>query len=262
MISELELALSRTRDWIEKKLDGSRDLDSTLIRRRYVPELYAFSDWRGSRALSKEILDEYVDLLLRTGYSPVSVRRAVRAIRWLLERLLEIESRDTESDRALRQQIVTLNRTLRRSPVRAAVRPGRDRGASRSDLRAILQTCAEDGSPRGVRDGAIVGLLWATGISHSALVGLTLFDVRSKGNAATAIAVKKKGGRERALELPALASDSLSKWLKVRGKNLGPLFYGVKSNGGIQWGQALTESSIRDLLRQRLDEHKSRVGPI
>ncbi|MCL4393245.1 MAG: hypothetical protein M1482_00205 [Chloroflexi bacterium] len=262
MTYELELALSNTRQWIERKLQDGRGIDARLVRRRYLPELFAFSDWRGKRPLSKEIVDEYVDLLLRSGYSALSVRRTVKSIRWLLERLQEIESPDTPNVRAVRLEISDLVHSLRRQPIRTAIRPGQERLSSPSDLRAIMQVCTEDASSRGARDGAIAGLLWATGIGHSALARLTLFDVRANGNIANAITVRRSGRRDRTVELPPLASDFLSKWLKARGRNLGPLFYAAMPNGRIQWGQSLTESSVGDILRQRLDEHKSRIGPI
>ena len=73
----------------------------------------------------------------------------------------------------------------------------------------------------GLRDRAILELLYATGLRVAECCGLDLDDVdRQQGS----VRVMGKGGKERVVPAGDIALQALDAWLTVRGEGRGPLF--------------------------------------
>jgi len=73
----------------------------------------------------------------------------------------------------------------------------------------------------GLRDRAILELLYATGLRVAECCGLDLDDVdRQQGS----VRVMGKGGKERVVPTGDVALQALEAWLTVRGQRRGPLF--------------------------------------
>ena len=255
MTSELESAISNTREWIQNKLTDP-DFEAILVRRGYLVELYAFTDWRGNRPLSKNLVDEYCQLLQRSGYSPLSVRRALTAIEWWLEIILESRPEDQEPGQA-RAEIGNLVTLLHSSHNPQVSPPNSSSRISKAQLLSIMQVCSRDAAPKSLRDAAVVALLLATDIGYASLSRLTIYNVRSDGAGGHTLSYPKKDKEEQTVVLPASYAKFLSNWLGLRGQNLGPLFYEIKGTERVLWGQAMTEASVRTLLKSRLEEAKS-----
>ena len=255
MSSELEFAISNTREWIQNKLTDP-NFEATLIRRGYLAELYAFSDWRAHRPLSKPLVDDYCLLLQRSGYSALSVRRALNAVEWWLESILETSPEDEEPDR-LREELGNLVTLLNSSHSPQPSPPNSSSRISKAQLLSIMQVCSRDSTPKSLRDAAVVALLLATDIGYASLSRLTLYNVRSNGTTGHTLSYQKRDKEEQTVDLPATSSKFLSNWLGFRGQNLGPLFYEFKGTERVLWGQAMTESSVRTLLKDRLEQAKS-----
>jgi len=78
------------------------------------------------------------------------------------------------------------------------------------EVEALLQ--APDGeSPRGLRDRALLEVLYATGIRISELCGLTLPDLRDDGQL---LLVRGKGGKQRLVPLGSKAIEALGRYLR------------------------------------------------
>jgi integrase/recombinase XerD len=102
------------------------------------------------------------------------------------------------------------------------------------------------GSPRGLRDRAILETLYATGVRRQELAALTVDDVDLRG---AVIAVREgKGKKDRLLPLSERAAAWLSKYLEearprlIRKHDPGRLFLG-------RWGQPLGEMHLGKLVR-------------
>jgi site-specific recombinase XerD len=258
MSSELESAISNPREWLQNKLTDP-NFEATLIRRGYLEELYAFSDWRAGRSLTKQLVDDYYFLLQRSGYSPLSVKRALNAVGWWLASILETSPEDEEPDR-LREEIGNLVTLLNSSRSPQASPPNSTNRISKAQLLSIMQVCSRDSAPKNLRDAAVVALLIATDIGYASLSRLTIYNVRSNGATGHTLSYQRKDKEEQTVDLPASSSKFLSNWLGFRGQNLGPLFYEIKGSERVLWGHAMTESSVRMLLKSRLEEAKSIVG--
>lgn len=95
-----------------------------------------------------------------------------------------------------------------------------------SDVRELLATC--DDSPTGLRDAAIVRVLWSTGIRRVSLLSMTLERLqRDRGGGSYLTTVTKKGGTDQRVLIRGKAKVALDKWiaiLKAGGMTAGPIW--------------------------------------
>jgi site-specific recombinase XerD len=111
------------------------------------------------------------------------------------------------------------------------------------EVTAILNTCEQDAG--GIRDAAIISLLYAGGLRRAELVSLDLADYdRAAGS------LKVQGKRNKARLVPVVngAAAALADWLTVRGDAPGALFLGT---GNRQRGGRLTTQAIYNMLLTR-----------
>jgi site-specific recombinase XerD len=111
------------------------------------------------------------------------------------------------------------------------------------EISALLATC--DQTAGGIRDAAIISLLYAGGLRRAELVGLDLADY---DQAAGTLRVSGKGGKVRLVPVVNGAAAALADWLTVRGDKAGALFLGT---GNRQRGRRLTTQAIYNLLTAR-----------
>lgn len=119
-----------------------------------------------------------------------------------------------------------------------------------SDLIRAAAELADDGSPVGIRDVAMLELLYATGIRVGELVGLDLDDVDRERNV---VRVFGKGRKERMVPFGHPAAAALDRWLtsgrpRLRVEGAGPaLFLGAR-------GRRIDPRAVRTLVHQRIAE--------
>jgi site-specific recombinase XerD len=111
------------------------------------------------------------------------------------------------------------------------------------EISALLGTC--DQTAGGIRDAAIISLLYAGGLRRAELVGLDLADY---DQAAGTLRVSGKGGKVRLVPVVNGAAAALADWLTVRGAAPGALFLGT---GNRQRGRRLTTQAIYNLIAAR-----------
>jgi integrase/recombinase XerC len=121
------------------------------------------------------------------------------------------------------------------------------------EARALLDAAAaaaDDGSPVGVRDAAILELLYATGIRVGELCGLDVDDV-DRGR--RVIRVFGKGRKERTVPYGLPADRALERWLTTGRSALfvsgagAALFLGAR-------GRRLDQRAVRTLVHRRLED--------
>src|SRR2546422_464281 len=108
-----------------------------------------------------------------------------------------------------------------------------ERGASRNTLSAYRRDLTDFTEPRGVRDRAVLELLYATGMRASECLGLTLDDVNLS---AGYVVCTGKGRKQRLVPVGAEAAQWVSRYLRdirplyTRARDSGRLF--VNPRGG------------------------------
>ena len=121
------------------------------------------------------------------------------------------------------------------------------------EARALIDAAtalADDGSPVGLRDVAMLEVLYATGIRVGELVGLDVDDIDRDRNV---LRVFGKGRKERSVPFGRPAAHALDIWLRhgrpaLAVEGAGPaLFLGVR-------GRRIDQRAVRRLVHQRLAE--------
>ncbi len=167
--------------------------------------------------------------LLGRGLSPATVNRRLAALRSLVQLArtlgvvawcLDVEGVRSESYRDTRG-------------------PGRD------GFRRLLAKLAERTDAKGLRDRALLRLLYDLGLRRKEAVGLDLADLDLE---AGTVMVLGKGRSEKArLTLPAPTKAVLVAWLAVRGSESGPVFVRLDRAG--KGKGRLTGSAVYAIVR-------------
>jgi integrase/recombinase XerC len=112
--------------------------------------------------------------------------------------------------------------------------PYRDtKGPGVENFRRILSMVESRGDVKGIRDTAILRLLFDIGLRRGELIALDLDDLDVEGKT---LKVLGKGSTQKTeLTLPEQTVIAISDWLRVRGNHPGPLFVNLdrarKGNG-------------------------------
>ena len=119
-----------------------------------------------------------------------------------------------------------------------------------ADLIRAAAALADDGSPVGLRDVAMLELLYATGIRVGELVGLDLDDVDRDRSV---VRVFGKGSKERSVPFGHPAARAVERWLalgrpRLRVEGAGAaLFLGAR-------GRRIDQRAVRTLVHERIRE--------
>lgn len=195
----------------------------------------------------------------RLGHTDVSTLdlRCLRS--WLAQQQTLGRSRTTLARRATAARVFTawLVRSGRAvqdagaglaSPKAHRVLPPVLRQDEAADLLTAATDLADDGSPVGLRDVALLELLYATGVRVGELCGLDVDDVDHERNV---VRVLGKGRKERSVPFGRPADRALSFWLRFGRPQLataesGPaLFLGVR-------GRRIDQRTVRTMVHRRV----------
>jgi integrase/recombinase XerC len=225
----------------ERHLVSERDLAPHTVR-AYLGDVAGLLDHAGRLGLT-----DVTELDLRTLRS------------WLAKQQTTGRSRTTIARRATAARVFTawLARTGRipvdpgaalGSPKRLKTLPPVLRADEADALIKAAAELADDGSPVGLRDVAMLELLYATGIRVGELVGLDVDDV---DDARRVVRVFGKGRKERSVPYGTPAAAALDRWLRqgrpvLRAEGAGAaLFLGAR-------GRRIDQRVVRDLVHRRI----------
>ncbi len=124
------------------------------------------------------------------------------------------------------------------------------RSATAGEIEALVRACLRDRSPAGVRDVAMLGVLYIGGIRRAELAGLQLSDYIVEP---PTLKVRGKGNKHRAVPLTGAAAAAVDDWLKLRGDFAGALFVPLTQRGEIA-GTSMTGRAISKVLLKRVGQ--------
>ncbi len=243
MVEELSEPMARTLADYERHLVSERDLTVHTVR-AYVSDILGLLD--------------HATRLGQTSVAELDLR-TLRS--WLAKQQTMGRSRTTLARRATSARVFTawLLRTERvstdvgaslGSPKAHSALPAVLRLDEAADLIRAAATLADDGSPLGVRDVAMLELLYATGIRVGELVGLDLDDVDRER---MVVRVFGKGRKERSVPFGHPAGRALDRWLEAARpvilveKSLPAVFLGAR-------GQRIDQRAVRTVVHRRVAE--------
>jgi integrase/recombinase XerD len=182
-------------------------------------------------ALDRRALEQHVRTLMGEGRSPKSVARAVACLRGFY-RYLVVSGRRADNPAV----DVDAPRAWKALP----------KVLSAADVDRLL-AAPDTSEPRGVRDRALIELLYATGLRVSELVGLRPQDVNLEGGYVTCFG---KGRKERLVPVGEEASAWLARYLRearpalLKRRSAARLFVNARGGG------ALTRVGFWKILKQ------------
>lgn len=187
-------------------------------------------------SLKVERLGELRAELIRAGLAAATVNKVLAAVRGVLEQ-------------CWRQGLVEREALERGKAAMAVVKASttvRGRHLSRMELAKVLGDCANDPSPAGARDGALVALL-AIGLRRAEVAAIRMEDFDTSTGR---MVVRGKGNKERVVFLTNGSREAMDAWLEQRGNAAGSLLAHVNRHGKVvEFG--ITPQAIYSALQKR-----------
>ncbi len=125
----------------------------------------------------------------------------------------------------------------------------RSRLLADGELRALVATCAAEGTAKGARDAVFFALVYR-GLRIAEIVGLTLASVRFSNKSGVCTIAANGGGRGRRVELSNDELIVLEDWLDERGSGDGPLLGSFGKTGQLD-GKRLTTAMLIEMSSER-----------
>ncbi len=174
----------------------------------------------------------------KTGkpYSPAMVNKMLCALHGTLKSAWQLQQMSAEDYYRARDIEGVRNETL---PAGRELQPG--------EIAALMGACEEDRTPGGVRDAAMISLLYVGGLRREEIVNL---NVESYDPGSGKLVVKGKRRKERICWLVNGAAWAMADWLEMRGNEPGPLFWPINKSGKLT-NRRLVTQTVYDMLQKR-----------
>jgi len=173
-------------------------------------------------------------------YRPATVNLTLSAVRGALKaawRLGQMSAAD--------YQLAVSVESVRGSTIPAG------RELSAGEITALMAACDSDTTHAGIRDAAVIALMYSCGLRREEVISLTIEDYDPETGR---LVVRGKGNKERTTYLANGALYALGDWLKARGSESGPLFYAINKSGRINDQRAMTPQAVYNLLAKRAEQ--------
>ena len=173
---------------------------------------------------------------LMETYSPATVNRLLSALRGVLKEAWRLGYMTAED-----YQLAVDVRNVKGETLPAG------RELAQGELLTLVEVCKADPSPAGIRDAAVLGLLYTCGLRRAELVSLDVGDFEPENGRLRIRA--GKGRKQRSVYVQGGARQALLDWLRWCCKT-GPLFVPVNKGGNVG-GRRMSAQSIYDMLQKR-----------
>ncbi|HET8656745.1 MAG TPA: tyrosine-type recombinase/integrase [Longimicrobiaceae bacterium] len=176
---------------------------------------------------------------LAERYAPASANRMLSSLRGVLRESWHLGLMEAED----------YQRAIQVRPVKGSRLPA-GRALSAGEIRTLFRACAEDSRPAGVRDAALLAVLYGAGVRRAEAVALDVADFHADTGE---VRVRSgKGNKDRLTYVQGLGCTAVEVWLDVRGSEAGPLFVPIHRSGRIQH-RRMREQSVYDILKRRAE---------
>ena len=207
-------------------------------------------DWH---LLQPEHVIALVAALREDGYAPNTSSLYVNAVRGVM-------------NEAWRMSLISQEHLLRMRTVKPApgTRLGQGRNLRRTLIREMMEVCAADPRPQGLRDAAVIGILYGSGMRKSESVNLDLAQINVEKRSLRVIG---KGNKELIKYAPQWAFAKLQAWLAFRREQLKEgeqddsfLFNRIRRGSHIT-RERITKHAIYYIARQRGEQVGVKIMP-
>lgn len=133
-------------------------------------------------------------------------------------------------------------------PRRRVSKEGSGRAVKPQQIQDLIRVCRETEGPAGIRDIALLSLLFTAGPRRTELVNI---DVKDIDHRALSITILGKGDKPGRLRITAAVDRLIRDWLAVSGIVSGPVFVRVARGGSVIQGSRLTPQGVYDIIARR-----------
>nr|BFD42082.1 tyrosine-type recombinase/integrase [Pseudomonas sp. FFPRI_1] len=225
-------------------------LQDTADRLGYAEQNLEEIPWH---LLQPEHVTALVATLRADGYAPNTSSLYVNALRGVM-------------NEAWRASLISQDHLLKMRSVKAisGTRLARGRNLKRGLIHELMARCAADPRPQGVRDAALIAVLYGSGMRKSESVNLDLAQVDFNERSLQVLA---KGNRQLIKYAPTWAFDKLQAWLELRRSHLpagqedDPFLFNRIRRGGHITRERITKHAIYYIARRRGAEVGVRIMP-
>ena len=207
-------------------------------------------DWH---LLQPEHVIALVAALREDGYAPNTSSLYVNAVRGVMNEAWRLN--------LISQEHLLRMRTVKSTP---GSRLGQGRNLRRSLIREMMEVCAADPRPQGLRDAAVIGILYGSGMRKSESVNLDLAQINFEERSLRVIG---KGNKELIKYAPDWAFAKLQAWLAFRREQLKDgeqddnfLFNRIRRGSHIT-RERITKHAIYYIARQRGEQVGVKIMP-
>lgn len=166
---------------------------------------------------------------LSDHYAPATANRHLAALRGVLKENWRLGYMNAEEyQRATDFKIIKGFRELAGRYIQEA------------DVQKLIEHCYTRGRITGIRDAAMIGMLYVCGLRRDELVSLSIGDY-----ADGEVRVIGKGNKERFVAVNKQLQQLLAEWVDIRGRSDGALFVNVNTM------QPLTTQAVYTMLKRR-----------
>ncbi len=187
--------------------------------------------YRDTSALRQALVD--------SEYKPATVNVRLAALRGVLREAWRLELMNADDY----QRAADLGNVREDTLLRGRALPA-------GEISALFAGVQKDSSVRGIRDNAVLAVLYGCGLRRAEVVRARLIDLDLAGET---LRVHGKGRRERNVAVLEGVGAALEAWLGIRGQRPGALFYATKRGGELAH-RPLAPASIRHICQRRADQ--------
>lgn len=126
------------------------------------------------------------------------------------------------------------------------------RNIAEKELAALLTACLNDETPAGVRDAAMLALLWSTGLRREEVATARRSDYEPGDRRLLVIG---KGGKSRLVYLDEAAATYLGKWIAATEHIRGPLFSAID-----RWSKVGTKHMSKVAVANAVAKRRQQAG--
>ena len=169
-------------------------------------------------------------------YKPATVNRTLCAIRGVLKAAWRLGQMSIEDYQRTADVPCVAGETLPKG-----------RELSQCEISALINNCVTDPTLAGVRDGAIIALMYACGLRREEVVAIKIIDYDPETGR---LRVLGKRFKERTAWLTNGAKQAMDEWIRVRGNEEGSLFMSINKSGRVREGK-MSNQAIYFLMAKR-----------
>ena len=185
---------------------------------------------------------------LASSLAPASVNKALAALRGVLREAWQLGQITAEN----------YHRAASLPPIKSQTFL-KGRALAQGELRSLMACCAADKTPAGIRDAALLSVLYGTGVRRSEAVALDLEDYEPDKEALKVRA--GKGRKDRVVFVTSGTASALKDWILLRGEKPGALFWPVFHDGTLIKRRLVDQAVIRIARKRGAQAGLERFSP-